>query len=342
VSPHPDRDYWPTREWRTSPPAEHGLDPETLAHLDRYARDSSPPITALLVVRHGYVVFERYYQGSAADRFFKVYSITKSVISALVGCALQRGDLRSVDQRLMDLFPEYVDADADPRRNAITLHHILSMTSGFDPRSTDIEMLWRSDDVVQAALERPLAHAPGDAFWYDDVSLHLASVILTRATGLSTASLAKAALFDQLGIVDDATRPPWTTDRHGYNAAGFGLSLTAREMAKLGYLYLNSGYWDGVQVIPRDYVRASTIRQSAGGPPVGRAYGFCWWIPEPHAAFFATGLGAQTIHITPGLDLVTAFTTASSAQEGEHRGRILEGFVLPAILGAENSRVAPA
>jgi len=330
------------------------MDPETLSKLDRYARESNPPITALVIVRHGHVVFEQYYGGFDRTSYFNMYSITKSVVSALVGRAVQQRLIDSLDQTILEFFPDYSVPD-DERKAAITLRHVLSMTSGFHPDATDIEVLWRSEDVVQSGLQRPLAHAPGESFFYDDVSLHLLSILLTRLTGMSTAAFAHTALFGPLGIwADERTRhlgqtepngrhilsqsgrwPEdgflWTIDRHGHNTAGFGLHLSAGEMAKLGYLYLNGGWWDGVQLLPTKFVEDSITRQSAGGPPVGRAYGYCWWIPEPHPAFFATGLGAQTIHVVPKLDLVTAFTTRSSAQEGEHRGRIVEGFVLPAV-----------
>lgn len=355
VTQPPPRDYWPTRDWRSADPAAHGLDTHILARMDAYARHSRPPITALLLIRHGYVVFESYYANFDRHSYFNVYSITKSVLSALVGRALQQHLIPSLDQPLLELMPEYATADRlDPRTRAITLRHLLSMTSGFDPGATSLELLWRSQDVVAAALAQPMAAAPGVTFFYDDVRIHLLSVLLTRLTGLSAAAFAHTALFRQLGIWPDeqarfvwrtaATRPhllsqaghwpddglPWTVDGHGHNTGGFGLHLTLREMAKVGYLYLNSGWWDGVQLLSPEYVAASTTRQSAGGPPVGRAYGYCWWIPEPHRAFFATGLGAQTIHVVPGLDLVTAFTTRSSGHEGEHRGRLVEEFVIPA------------
>jgi CubicO group peptidase (beta-lactamase class C family) len=200
-----------------------------------------------------------------------------------------------------------------------------------------------------------MAHDPGERFFYDEVSTHLLSVLLTRLTGLSAAAFAHTALFRPLGIwADERVRflwerapealhrwhesgrwasdgLPWTIDRHNHNTGGFGLHLTARELAKLGYLYVNSGSWDGAQLIPPDFVEESTRRQNGGGPPVGRPHGYLWWIPEPHRAFFAAGLGGQTLHVVPGLDLVTVFTTLSVNRAAEHRGQVLEHFVIPAV-----------
>jgi CubicO group peptidase (beta-lactamase class C family) len=216
-------------------------------------------------------------------------------------------------------------------------------------------VLWRSEDVVAAALGRPVAHTPGGTFFYDDVSIHLLSILLTRLSGMSTAAFAKMELFRQIGIwsndemrfvwlnggkrkhilsesgrwPDDGL--PWIVDGFGHNVGAFGLHLTVREMAALGLLYLNGGTWGGTQMIPADFVAASTTRHTSGGPPVGQAYGYGWWIPEPHRAFFATGLGAQTIHVVPGLDVVTAFTTQSNHPGGVHRRRLIEDFVIPAI-----------
>jgi CubicO group peptidase (beta-lactamase class C family) len=352
------REYWPTTDWKYTPPERHGLDPAVLAQMHAYAQDSQPPINALVVVRHGYIVFEAYYHAFDQSSYFSAYSITKSILSALVGVALEKRYLRSLDQRLLEFFPEYDSGRTDPRKSAIALRHVLSMTTGFDQQATDAESIWRSEDIVMAALGRPMAHDPGQRFFYDDVSTHLLSIVLTRLTGMSTAAFAYATLFNQLGMWRDeraqfgqaTTLPgrnvvsesarwpadglPWTVDRQGYTMGAFGLHLTAREMAKFGYLYVNGGWWDGSQVIPSAYVAESTQRQSAGGPPVHTAHGYLWWIPEPHPVFFAAGIGGQTIHVIPGLDLVVAITASSTPatdDRGALRRRIIEGFVLPAL-----------
>jgi CubicO group peptidase (beta-lactamase class C family) len=348
-------------ERQTTPHATEGINNDLLAQMDQYARTSHPPITGLLVQQHGKTVFENYYRGFDSHSYFNVYSITKSVTSALVGRALQLGLIAGLDQSLLELLPGHSLADDDPAieaKRGITLRHVLSMTSGFDPEATNLEILWRSDDVIAAALQRPLAQPPGTSFFYDDVTIHLASVILARLTGMSTAAFAEKELFRPLGIWSDGQprfiwreNPehqhifntsggwpddglPWNVDGFGNNIGAFGLHLRLRDMTALGSLYANGGMWDGVQLIPQDFVTESTRRQSAGGPPVRMAYGYGWWIPEPHAAFFATGLGPQTIHVVPGLNLVTAFTTHSNEPEGAHRRQLIEGFIIPAVTGA--------
>lgn len=142
------------------------MDPGLLPKLEVYARDSQPQITALMVVRHGYIVFEEYYGGFGEDSYFSLHSITKSVLSALIGSALRSGAIRDLDQGLLEYFPERAASEADPRKRAITLRHVLSMTSGFEEAASSVEILWRSDDVVGAALERPMAHDPGERFFY--------------------------------------------------------------------------------------------------------------------------------------------------------------------------------
>jgi CubicO group peptidase (beta-lactamase class C family) len=304
-----------------------------------------------VVVRGGYVVFEAYYDGASPESYHSVNSVTKSVVSMLVGIALRDGLLSSVEQPIFELISEYDTTDLDPRKRSLTVRHLLTMTSGFEHIRAELLIPLDSDDIVRSVLARPLAHPPGARFQYEDASVQLLSVILTRLTGLSLAAYAVRELFGPLGIwPDERSRSiwraepgaghtlhfqghwpedglAWRTDQHGHSIAGFGLHVTAREMAKLGYLYLNGGCWAGRQIVPAEFVRDSTREQSAGGPPAGSPYGYLWWL-GPNGSYAASGFGGQGIQVSPARDLVVAFATRQPRNSAD---RILRRFLLPAI-----------
>ncbi|HZO32463.1 MAG TPA: serine hydrolase domain-containing protein [Chloroflexota bacterium] len=258
----PERDYWPTTDWQSAEPEEVSADADRLSELDAYARQSMPPIRGILIVRGGRVVFERYYDGCTEETYHTVNSVTKSVTSALIGIAFRNGLLTSVDQPLLDFFPELASARDDPRKQTLTLRHLLTMTSGFEAPGPGTPMSSRipldSPSLVETAFARPLANTPGEAFLYDDLSCHLLSIVLTRLTGSSGAAFAEQELFQPLGIwsseqaryawkADRGLRDAfnlfghwpedgrlWTVDQHGHSFGGGGLHLTLCEMAKLG------------------------------------------------------------------------------------------------------------
>ncbi len=348
-------DYWPTDGWEEASPRACGMDPDLLYRLRAYGDESAPAVHGIAVVRHGYLVWEHYHHGFHHGSYHSVNSVTKSVLSALVGVALREGLLDSLDRRVADLLPAYASLLDDPGKRALTLRHLLRMAGGFPPMP--IEEFPRLERPVEAALARPLAHAPGATFQYDDASAHLVSAILARAAGTSVAAFARRALFGPLGIRaegaarairegtggphtahpfglwgDDADGCAWMVDRQGLHLGGFGLHLTLREMAKLGYLYLRGGRWDDAPIVPPDYVRVSTRPQSAAGD---LGYGYLWWVPRHEldpSAFFAAGYGGQYIDVLPALDMVIAI--ACSLDEGpvETHGRTVSRLAAAAIL----------
>jgi CubicO group peptidase (beta-lactamase class C family) len=280
---------------------DEGLDPDLLRAADRRFAATSA-LVSVLAMRHGVVVFERYYHGASATVDRNVFSVTKSVVSGLVGIALARGQLQSLDQTLADFFPEKLQGEADPRIRAITLRDLLTMTAGY--RETSI---YSTDDWVRTLLNRPLASDPGTTFAYDDGSAHLVSAILTKATGVSAATLAQTELFTPLGI--HAGR--WSSDGQGRSLGSTGLFLRSRDLLKLGRLYLQHGRWSGRQIVPASWVRESTtMRAEIRG---GYAYGYFWWVNTgPHGGFAAQGYAGQLVAVYPRLDLVIVMTGAGS------------------------------
>lgn len=358
----PRCDYWPTTDWKTAVPRDLSMLPEQLAQMQDHIHEHIPGLHGLLIARHGYLVFEEYYQGFHRNSYNSISSATKSVVSQLVGVALARGLLKSLDERMLDFFPEYAAHEQDPRKLAITLRHLLSLQTGFAQEIPS--EYWRNP--VQLALERPMERRPGEQFYYDSQGVDIISGIITRATGKNAAAFADATLFKTLGIWrDEAARFTWQKDsdgphiwhehafwdeKNGYlwkvdpqgnNPGGFGAHFTAREMAKLGYLYLNDGLWDGEQIVPMDYVIDSTRKYSEGGRPVNHPFGYLWWITrhQNSDAFFASGFGSKLIYVIPDLDLVVV-TIASTQmartnpQQNEDILELLPRFIVPAVIGS--------
>ncbi|MBI5667043.1 MAG: serine hydrolase [Chloroflexi bacterium] len=323
----PVRDYWPTDGWREHLPEAVGLDAARLDAMNRHIQERLPHIYSVLVVRHGSLAFEQYYQGFHADIPFEVASVTKSVTSALVGIALEQRYLRSIQQRLVEFFPEFYSDSLDSQVKDITIEHLLTMSSGFH-WSEDAPWFWpRSGSWMRFAAGMTIIYPPGEQFAYNTPATHLLSGILTRATGTPLAEYTQRNLFDPLGIAP----PEWMTDPEGYTTGAHGLRLRARDMAKLGYLYLNRGEWDGQQLVPADWVDISTRRHITGGFPQQADYGYLWWVTAErgYSYYFAAGYGGQYIAVIPNLDVVVVITSQTDALHTENRALIGQ-FVIPA------------
>ena len=308
------RDYWPTSEWKTSTPEAQGMDVAKLMVADEFIRERLPDAFSLLVVRNGYLVLEQYYSWGSRYRQSVVHSVTKSVTSALIGIALEKGYLKSLDQKLVEFFPEYIADDQDPRKNEITVRHLLTMSAGFawDDRGPSMTKWYFSSNWIKGAIQLPQVDDPGKVFTYNSSTSHLLAAILTKTTETNTLDFGRKNLFEPLGI----TSALWHTDPQGNHIGGFGLSLPARDLAKIGFLYLNNGYWDGKSIVPENWVKESTGQkiQGYGHPVYGRfGYGYQWWVKEVDGCkgFRAWGRRGQFIVVVPELDLVIAVTSNS-------------------------------
>lgn len=329
------------KEWVESTPAEQGMNPELLAQLRQRLETSLPHVRSVLVVRNDRLVFEYYGQGLGRDDLHLVNSVTKSVTSALVGIALREKLIASLDQKISTWLPEAMAPDVDPKLRNITLQHLLTMTAGFDwneqasdsclfSRTAGCERFSENGDPLNFALRRPLASEPGTVFGYDSYSSHLLSVILSRATGMSAAKFAEKHLAPALGV----TRYRWVADPQGHSRGGFGLQVTARDMAKLGTLYLRGGRWEDQQLIPAEFVEASVRKQTSGGWPwpSWSHYGYQWWVlPAQNgpATYAANGFGGQYIYVVPSSDVVVVIT--SNPREPRDTSAVLRDYILPAI-----------
>jgi CubicO group peptidase (beta-lactamase class C family) len=337
---------WPTNGWSIVPPEEQAMRPTILAMIDPYVAEHFPTLLSLVVVRHGMLVFERYYHHWRAEDRVNVKSATKSIVSALVGIALRERFVTSLDQRLYEFFPHYFPAHSDPRKREITLKHLLTLRSGLAwVEQESVGALFTSDNWVQYGLSLPLWHAPGEVYAYSTLDAHLLSAVLSQVTGASALTFANASLFGPMG----SSLTQWAHDPQGYPIGGSELYLTPYEMTKFGYLYLRRGVWDGEQIIPEAYLEASIHTQVSTGisavadPNVtlSETYGYLWWVSRvgPYTSFFALGYGGQTIYVIPELDvvLVTAAQWKAPVEQGAGlpaftmAHALAEQFVLPAL-----------
>jgi CubicO group peptidase (beta-lactamase class C family) len=306
------REYWPTSGWKTSAPEQQSMDSAKLLIADEFIQNRLPDAFSLLVVKNGYLVFEKYYSWGSAEKYAVVHSVTKSVMSALIGIALDKAYLNSVDQKLIEFFPEYITDESDPRKKEISLKNLLTMSAGFrwDDRGPIMWDWHSSSDWLKFAIQLPLENNPGDVFNYNSSISHLLSGILSKSTKTSTLDFAKRNLFEPIGIQSAY----WHQDPQGYYIGGFGLGLSARDLAKIGFLYLNNGYWNGKSIVSEYWVKESTDQQiqAFSSPIYGTfGYGYQWWVKKVDgcSSFRAWGRRGQFIVVVPELDLVIAVTS---------------------------------
>lgn len=228
------REYWPTGGWKTSTPEQQGMDSAKLLIADEFIQKRLPDAFSLLVVKNGYLVFEKYYSWGSPEKYAVVHSVTKSVTSALIGIALDKCYLKSVDQKLTKFFPEYIADNLDPRKKEISLKQLLTMSTGFkwNDRGPVMRDWYTSSNWAKFTIQLPQENNPGDVFNYNSSTSHLLSIILSKSTKTSTLDFARRNLFEPLGIQSAY----WHQDPQGYYIGGFGLGLSARDLAKFGFL----------------------------------------------------------------------------------------------------------
>ena len=298
---------WPTRGWLVSSPEEQGMSSERLARLVDFG--SLNDMDSVLVTRHGRIVLEATYAPFRPGLKHHVYSVTKSVTSTLVGMAVGDGSLDSTGRTIADFFDNLDDA-----KKSITVQQLLDMTSGIgwsEGLSGNIESaiaMARSPDWQRFVLDRPMATAPGERFYYGSGNSHLLSAILSKVTGKSALDYAREKLFGPLGI-DDVL---WPADPQGVTTGGWGLRLQPRDMAKIGYLWLRGGVWEGKQILPASWiegVRKADIDMRESWASDLR-YARQFWAMPRRDAFMAVGRHGQFIVVVPRLDIVAVVTSS--------------------------------
>lgn len=308
------------------------------------AASQLPRLHSLLVSWQGELTVEQYFNGTRPTRQANMKSASKSVISALVGIAIDRSLIEGVRQPIGPSFPGLLSSDDNAPKREITIEDLLTMRSGLETTSNRNYGAWvASSNWVRFALNQPLERTPGTRMVYSTGNTHLLSAILTKLSGTSTWRFAQEALAEPLGF----SLARWPRDPQGIFFGGNDMTMTPKQMLAFGELYLNGGRANGKQVVPKEWVDASFVARTASSRERGRFYGYGWWIREMggHAAYYAWGYGGQFIFVVPDLDLVVV-TTSSSNPGNRRRGHLrrvydlVEDHVVKPIAALSPSRSA--
>jgi len=298
-------------EWVQRTPAQSGMDAALLDRADEHAL-AIPRFRSLLVARRGAIVMERYYGGASAATLNDVRSVTKSIVSTLAGIAYDEGLLPNLDTTIAAYLPGYTLDAAD---SSVTVRHLLTMTSGYewDESTADGYNAWitTSGDHVQYVLDRPHETPAGESFLYNSGAAHVLGVVVSQATGTTLPEFATSHLFEPIGI-DSAE---WEALDPGTVNGGAGIDLNARDLLRIGQLFLQQGLSGDRQIVPRGWVATATAPfftwRFDFGAQQSISYGYLWWVTDaPDAsAFFAWGYGGQFIYVVPEEELVVVTTT---------------------------------
>ncbi|WP_236339913.1 serine hydrolase domain-containing protein [Paenibacillus plantiphilus] len=342
-------DYWPTTEWRTQDPAALGMDAEKLYELDPMIKAQYSNLNGIVVVHKGYIAFEQYYNCCGPNDTYHVASVTKSITSALIGIAIDRGSINSVDEKVLDFFPEYVAGATDMQKRAATIRQLLTMTAPFPftwkPGGVvqePLDRLRRQKDWVKYALDLLGQKGRPGVFQYCTAGAHLLSAILTCATGRSAREYANEHLFGPIGmnVIPDCRMKSfgledvfginlkgWIQDPSGNSTGGWGLALTPRDMARFGFLYLNGGMWDDKRIVSQTWIDESIAMNA-------NKYGYLWWLHEEDdvSAHLAMGDGGNAICCIPARDLIVAITSTIVSKPRDI-WPLIQKCVIPSVRG---------
>ena len=321
-------DYWPTNGWRTSSPESQGVDSNFLEKMMETIWEKQIGINSVLIIRNGYIVLEANGYAYGPDDKRNIYSCTKSVSSALIGIAIDKGFIKDVRQPVLDFFPARTAKNLDAYKKAMTLEHLLTMTAGLECRDSylyqwaGLTRMQCHRDWVKYMINLPMAEKPGTRFEYCNGASFLLSAILQKQTGMNALSFAEKNLFSPLGI----SRVSWPSNPQGITIGYSQLQMRPRDMAKVGYLYLNEGLWDGKRIISSKWVKRSTRKHITANLLSG--YGYQWWIISP-GIYTAVGHEGQFIMIAPEKNIMEVFTSSLILKDLYIPLGLLAAYILP-------------
>jgi CubicO group peptidase (beta-lactamase class C family) len=333
---------YPDDFWKTATFSEAKVDPKPFAQAIDKIRSEHWEIHSFLVARQGKLIFERYGFNSGTtpsdpdptprqvvpSERHQLWSSTKSILSALVGVAIDDGLLTNVDAKAVSFFPDYASLNPSPEKSSISLADLLTMRSALTFTEGE-QAIFDEPDPARAMLSRPMDNTalPVGTIWnYSSGGSEIIAEILRIATSKTPLEYANEVLFAPLGIVN----PPWSAGKSGTNHGGFGMALTSREMARFGELFRTRGIWAGKQVVSSNWIDESTLSRCPTA--WGRHYGYHWWIPDLPGFINTVGAWGQEIFISRDQGVVVVFTanlpndTADSIFEG-----LIRDYVVPAL-----------
>jgi CubicO group peptidase (beta-lactamase class C family) len=319
---------YPAEEWAISTPEQQGIQSPLLADMVEHISEYSIQIHSVLIVRNGKIVLDSYFWPFSPEVKHAIHSCTKSIMSALIGIAIDKGYIHSVNQPITDFFPGLA-AGSDDLKKSITLENLLMMASGLDCKDSylygwaGLYDMGASSDWAQYVLDLPMAAPPGTTFEYCNGLSYLLSVIVQNATKMKTLDFAVKYLFEPLGIKDII----WPANLQGVTVGWGKMQLKPHDMARFGWLYLNKGRWDGMQIVPSAWVDASTRRHIDA--QLFDHYGYQWWV-DSTGYYMAVGYKGQRIFVIPEKDMVVVFTANLTGSESLIPKKLLDAYIIPA------------
>lgn len=328
--------------WEISSLKAESVEPEKLHEMmHEILAGDSRYIHSILLIKNGKLVFEEYFFGYIRDTKHFLASVSKSVTALIIGLTIDKGYVPDVDMLAYELFPMYKRSKWIEQKYPIRLKHMLTMTAGLEldalshrrshPGHTTYQM-YASNDPIEFVLNRNLSETPGQQFNYNSGLTILLGEIVRRESGMYIDEFSGKFLFTPLGISDYS----WDQFPDGTVQTDGGLYLRPRDMAKIGYMMLKRGTWQGKQIVSKEWIAESTQTHING---LGLGYGYQWWSGKAFInsqtieVLYASGHGGQKIFIIPQLDLVTVFTSKVFNPTG-HSGpeKMLIKYILPAMV----------
>jgi CubicO group peptidase (beta-lactamase class C family) len=324
-----------------STPFEEGMNAELVGALFRAIEtqnartDSEDRVDSIIVIRHGKVVVEEYPDFvKPASLVRPLGAATRSITSLLVGIAIDRGLIAGINDPILSYFPNAVPASQADLKGAVTIEHLLAMTVGLEwnevatfAHDSDVPAMAASADPVSYVLGKPLVDAPGERFLENSGLPHVLSALLTEVTGAPALLLAREFLFDPLGI--GAT--PWIEDKARSTRGWNGLSMTPRDLARIGVLCLGNGTWSGHEIVSSEWIAVSTQAHAAAptDEQPTRGHGCGWWTDAEAGIYYAEAPEGAGLYVCPALDLVIVLTGAVT--EGDVcLSDLVRDYILPA------------
>lgn len=309
-----------------------------VARGDRWARvveaaGRFDQLHAILVAHGGRTVVGHAFRGDGLDAPANVKSVSKSILALLLGAAIDRGVVPSVESRLAEVAPGLIPADASPRVRELTLEDLVTLRAGLERTSGPNYGEWiASDNWVADALSRPFVAEPGGRMLYSTGSFHILGAALAEASGRDLLTLTRAWLGDPLGI----QVPPWTRDPQGYYMGGNQMALTPRAMLRIGEMVRQHGRWQEQQVLRRSWIEAS-LTPVTRSPYSGLGYGYGWFTAQTRAGRIglARGYGGQIIAVAPQAEVTVAITSdpTQPARSGGYFGELMD-LITETVLAA--------
>ncbi|MHA2289641.1 MAG: serine hydrolase domain-containing protein [Promethearchaeota archaeon] len=324
-------DYWPDSGWRIASPESQGMLAQKLLEIENYTIDQNIEgyMDSLLLIRNGYLVYESYPSAPTYDEntLHNLHSVTKAFTSALIGIAIEDGYIGGLNDYVLDYFPNKTFANMDSRKESITINDLLTMRAGLS--EVYMSSILSSSDALQYILDQQMKDQPGTVYRYNGGPSHLLTLILDQITPNGTLSYAETSIFEPLNVSNFL----WATDQQGVPGGGSGLSLTPRDMAKFGFLYLNNGKWNGVPLIPSQWISESTksYHDIGSDPKLGTVgYGYYWHIFKGINSYAIPGAGTQLIVVIPSSNIVVIST--GSADFLSEFVSLLVDYIIPSVL----------